>query len=80
MSRYNKMLIVLFLISFLPFGNLSVADDTKTNVVLILIDDLGWKDLGCYGSEYYQTPNIDLLSAEGMRFTNGYAACNVCSG
>lgn len=79
MSCYNKMLIVLFLISFLPFGNLSVADDTKTNVVLILIDDLGWKDLGCYGSEYYQTPNIDRLSAEGMRFTNGYAACNVCS-
>ena len=79
MSRINKMLIVLFLVCFLPLGNLSVADDTKTNVVLILIDDLGWKDLGCYGSEYYQTPNIDRLSAEGMRFTNGYAACNVCS-
>ncbi|MEO1866370.1 MAG: sulfatase-like hydrolase/transferase, partial [Pseudomonadota bacterium] len=79
MSRYNKMLIVLFLVCFLPLGNLSVADDTKANVVLILIDDLGWKDLGCYGSEYYQTPNIDRLSAEGMRFTNGYAACNVCS-
>ncbi len=51
----------------------------KTNVVLILVDDLGWKDLGCYGSSYYQTPNIDQLSAEGMRFTDGYAACNVCS-
>lgn len=51
----------------------------KTNVVLILIDDLGWKDLGCYGSSYYQTPNIDQLAAEGMRFTDGYAACNVCS-
>jgi hypothetical protein len=50
------------------------ADDAKTNVVLILIDDLG-----CNGSEYYQTPHIDRLAAEGMRFTNGYAACNVCS-
>ena len=50
-----------------------------TNVVLILIDDLGWKDLSCYGSDYYQTPNIDRLASEGMRFTNGYAACNVCS-
>jgi arylsulfatase A-like enzyme len=50
-----------------------------TNVVLILIDDLGWKDLGCYGSSYYQTPHIDRLAAEGMRFTDGYAACNVCS-
>ena len=51
----------------------------KTNVVLILIDDLGWMDIGCYGSTYYQTPNIDRLAAEGMRFTDGYAACNVCS-
>lgn len=49
------------------------------NVVFILIDDLGWRDLGCYGSTYYRTPNIDRLAAEGMRFTNGYAACNVCS-
>ena len=55
------------------------AEDAKTNVVLILIDDLGWKDLGCYGSEYYRTPNIDRLAGEGMRFTDGYAACNVCS-
>lgn len=53
--------------------------DPKTNVVLILIDDLGWKDLGCYGSDYYRTPNIDRLADEGMRFTDGYAACNVCS-
>ena len=51
----------------------------KPNVVLILIDDLGWRDLGCMGSEYYQTPNIDALADRGMRFTNGYAACNVCS-
>ncbi|MCP4192755.1 MAG: sulfatase [Planctomycetaceae bacterium] len=55
------------------------ANSEKTNVVLILIDDLGWKDLGCYGSNYYQTPNIDRLANEGMRFTDGYAACNVCS-
>ncbi len=55
------------------------AEDPKTNVVFFLIDDLGWKDLGCYGSTYYQTPNIDRLAAEGMRFTDGYAACNVCS-
>ncbi|QEG00319.1 Arylsulfatase [Stieleria maiorica] len=51
----------------------------KTNVVLILVDDLGWKDVGCYGSDYYQTPHIDRLAAEGMRFTDAYAACNVCS-
>jgi arylsulfatase A-like enzyme len=55
------------------------AADAKTNVVFILIDDLGWRDLGCYGSGYYRTPNIDRLAEEGMRFTDGYAACNVCS-
>ena len=57
----------------------STAFAKPTNVVFFLIDDLGWKDLGCYGSDYYQTPNIDRLAAEGMRFTDGYAACNVCS-
>lgn len=55
------------------------ASNAKTNVILILIDDLGWNDVECYGSEYYQTPNIDRLASDGMRFTDGYAACNVCS-
>jgi len=51
----------------------------KPNIVLILVDDLGWIDTGCYGSKYYETPNIDKLAAEGMRFTDAYAACAVCS-
>ncbi|AQT66981.1 Arylsulfatase [Anaerohalosphaera lusitana] len=49
------------------------------NFVFILADDLGWKDLGVYGSEFYETPNIDRLASEGMLFTDGYAACPVCS-
>ena len=56
-----------------------LAGGARTNVVLILIDDLGWSDLGCYGSNYYRTPNIDALAKGGMKFTEGYAACNVCS-
>ena len=40
---------------------------------------MGWKDLGCYGSNFYETPHIDRLAAQGMRFTNAYAACPVCS-
>jgi len=52
---------------------------TQPTVVLILIDDMGWKDLVCYGSSFYETPNIDRLAREGMRFTDGYAACPVCS-
>jgi len=51
----------------------------KPNFVLILVDDLGWIDTGCYGSKFYETPNIDKLAAEGMRFTDAYAACAVCS-
>ncbi|MGB0774955.1 MAG: sulfatase, partial [Akkermansiaceae bacterium] len=49
------------------------------NVVFILADDLGWKDLGCYGSSFYETPNLDGLAKSGMKFTRAYAACPVCS-
>jgi arylsulfatase A-like enzyme len=49
------------------------------NFVFILIDDMGWTDLGCYGGKSYDTPNIDRLASHGMRFTNAYAACPVCS-
>jgi len=51
----------------------------KPNVVFILTDDLGRGQVGCYGNGFYQTPNIDRLAAEGMRFTDAYAACPVCS-
>ena len=51
----------------------------RPNVIFILADDFGWKDAGCYGSTYYETPNIDRLASEGMRFTCAYAACAVCS-
>ncbi len=52
---------------------------TQPNLILILIDDLGWRDLRCYGSTFYQTPNLDRLCAQGLRFTDAYAACPVCS-
>ncbi len=51
----------------------------QPNIIFILADDLGWPQLGCYGSDYYQTPNIDRLASEGIRFTNAYAAAPVCS-
>jgi len=51
----------------------------KPNFVFFLIDDLGWRDVGCFGSTFYETPNIDRLAREGMRFTDAYAACPVCS-
>ena len=52
---------------------------SQPNIVFILIDDMGWTDLSCCGSEYYETPRIDSLCADGMRFTDAYAACPVCS-
>ena len=53
--------------------------DPKPNFVFLLIDDMGWKDVGCYGSAFYETPNIDRLASQGMRFTDAYAASPVCS-
>jgi arylsulfatase A-like enzyme len=49
------------------------------NIILIIADDLGWTDLACYGSDFYQTPNLDGLARDGMRFTANYSACTVCS-
>lgn len=51
----------------------------RTNVVVFLVDDLGWGDLGCYGDTFHETPEIDKLAREGMRFTNAYAGAPVCS-
>ncbi len=58
---------------------ISPAADARPNVVFVLVDDLGWMDLSCQGSDYFQTPNIDRLAEQGIRFTDAYAACAVCS-
>ena len=49
------------------------------NIVLVVVDDLGWTDLGVMGSKFYETPNVDRLAEAGIRFTNAYAATTVCS-
>ena len=51
----------------------------KPNIVIFLVDDFGWRDLSCYGSHYYETPAVDKLAGNGVRFTNAYSACTVCS-
>jgi arylsulfatase A-like enzyme len=55
------------------------ATSSKPNVVLILADDFGWTDLACYGSDLHETPAIDQLARDGMKFTQNYSACTVCS-
>ena len=51
----------------------------KPNIIFILADDLGWAELGCYGNKFNETPNLDKLASQGMRFTEAYAAAPVCS-
>ena len=74
--------IALLLFALLMSGGVRAADANAPctpNVILILADDLGWADLGCYGSTFYETPRLDRFAREGMRFTDAYAACSVCS-
>jgi arylsulfatase A-like enzyme len=72
----SSMLILLFTVLI---NGCSTNQEKHPNIVFFLVDDLGYSDVGCYGSDYYQTPNIDKLTEEGMRFTNAYAASCVCS-
>ncbi len=72
----KKFIFILIITTF----NVSCTRKQKLpNIVLIVVDDLGWSDLGCYGSEFYETPNVDRLASEGLRFTHAYAASPVCS-
>lgn len=65
------------------YGNARIenppAEKRRPNFVLIVVDDMGWADLGAYGSAFHQTPNINALAAHGVRFTDAYAAAPVCS-
>lgn len=76
--RLTRVLMLLGLL-LAPMAPSAQAAPAQPNIVFILADDLGWKDLGCYGSTFYETPNLDRLAAGGMTFTRAYAACCVCS-
>lgn len=79
LRRLRFILSALFPSLLLVLGMLANATAAPPNVVLILVDDMGWMDLSCQGSDYFKTPRIDQLASEGMRFTDAYAACAVCS-
>lgn len=61
-----------------PAGAAEVST-MRPNIIFILIDDMGWADLACYGSTFFETPHLDRLASQGVRFTDGYASCPVCS-
>jgi arylsulfatase A-like enzyme len=66
-------------ISLLCVTSPAIIAQQKPNVVLIVVDDMGWKDLGVYGSDFHQTPQIDNLATDAVRFSNAYSACTVSS-
>jgi len=69
----------LILLLFVAILASCSKQQTQPNVIFFMVDDMGWKDLGCYGSSFYDTPNIDGFASQGVRFTDAYAACHVCS-
>jgi arylsulfatase A-like enzyme len=76
----KSILLIMSLAVLLQSSPANSAEERiKPNVVVILSDDLGWTDLACYGSKLYETPNIDQLARDGVKFTHNYSACTVCS-
>jgi arylsulfatase A len=75
--------LVIYFLSISLIASLAspawAQESRPPNVVLILADDLGWTDLACYGSDLHETPHLDRLAAGGMKFTQAYSACTVCS-
>jgi uncharacterized sulfatase len=79
MTNVIRVIISITAACGVAFAVRAESRDKKPNIVFILADDLGWADLGCYGNRFNETPNIDRLAKQGMRFTNFYAAAPVCS-
>jgi arylsulfatase A-like enzyme len=75
----NSRLVVAALLVLVCLESRLAGAERPPNVVFFLVDDLGATDIGCFGSSFYETPNIDWLAAGGMRFTAAYSACPVCS-
>ena len=89
-GTYEPMVLkLIFFILALFFNVISYASqktgenfrekESRPNVLIFFIDDLGWSDLGCYGSEFHLTPNIDRLAASGLKFNSAYSSSSVCS-
>ena len=80
--RYRRSTIVRFLFLALVcelVGHVLHADESRPNIVFILCDNLGYGDVGCFGSKVHRTPNVDRLAAEGVKLTHFYAASGVCT-
>ncbi|MFV0346253.1 MAG: arylsulfatase [Bacteroidales bacterium] len=79
LRKKSYLMLCLLLFTVLASCNVQNKEQTKPNIIFILADDLGYGELGCYGQDKIETPNIDQLAAEGMKFTNFYAGAPVCA-
>lgn len=75
----DSISVILLLLGLSLSWTCAAGISNRLNLVFIIADDLGWADLGCHGSTFYETPHLDRLAAAGMRFTDAYAAASVCS-
>ena len=75
--KYSRLLFVGGGMLASVFAAFSAKKSDKPNIVFILCDDMGYGDLGCYGQKYIETPNIDRMASEGMRFTQAYSGSPV---
>ena len=72
-------LIIALSLALVLTSIVQASDPDRPNIVFLLADDLGWTGTTSFGSDFYETPNLDQLASEGTSFTNAYAACTVCS-
>ena len=79
MKKAFLILATLLLTSPATLLSSDATQPGNPNILFIMADDFGWSDLGCYGSHYHQTPNLDKLAARGVKFTQAYAANPLCS-
>ena len=75
-----KIIVRIFLALFcVPFALVAAESAPKPNIIIVLADDLGYGDLGCYGHPSIRTPHLDRMAAEGLRFTDFYSPAEVCT-
>ncbi len=78
-SPIRPLLLLALVILCAPLRAAPAGDRPRPNIVFILLDDLGWGDIGCYGSDFHETPRMDRMAAEGLRFTAAYANAPNCA-
>ena len=73
LMKQTNLIVTFILLIFLSGDSaLGSKENQRPNIVFFLVDDLGWSDVGCYGSTFHETPNVDRLAKDGMRFDNAY--------